>query len=909
MGSYATHPNVTTSGNNNPIIDLTDDDDDVIITGENICTEVCFGMLRENFIKGHHVPWPKPGTDNDSNNWPVIPLKLERSSNRSTFIVLVRDPADQLFGCVEIGNAQVLAPLMDLGITRLEARMYPRQKMVQTPGAPLCAPYKFFVVIYGQENVAQQLGNFLAQKSRFLEKPYHEQMANLPYRNPHEGRIIKDPSVVVRTNDETRQDFNKVFDGLDQAETLPEMEADPRIKTPLISHQKQGLYFLTSKEKIRTYDDNETTNSTLWRWHKGHGGPGFYRHLITSQETSTRPPDVRGGILADMMGLGKTLQILSLVVSTQNEAIEFPKTFKVPESSTMREMEPDLPKRVAKTTLLISPLTTIANWEDQIRAHVQEGAIKYYIYHGTKRIQDAAVLAEYDLVITTYQVIASEYSKHLKDKSTFTGPLQQLYFFRIVLDEAHMIREQSTLQSKAVISLHAERRWAVTGTPVQNRLDDIAALIKFLRMKPFDEKSIFNQYITNPFRNAETESIKVLRMLVDSITLRRLKDRINIPKRFDQDVFLKFSPEEQDLYNATQKQTALRAKVIMDVGAKFHHVLRLILRLRQLCAHGRQLLGVDDLEAIAGLTPTDAINVEQLGEVSSTLSSREAYETFDLLTQTNADFCSFCNTKVEKDSSTSPIGYITACSHILCRGCLRNYTDSISPNFVLGSQATCSLCDYHGVIFPFELTSEGLNKFEQKTVKNITQRDGFRYLGPSPKVKKLLEYLMENREESTVDGRIKSVVFSCWTSHMDLIELAFKEVGVRWVRLDGRLSRAQRNEVMQKFRENMDIEVMLISLAAGGLGLNLTAACRAYVMEPQFNPAAEAQAIDRIHRLGQTREVKCIRFIMEDSFELKILELQKKKNDLANMTMAGGKKLSRKEFSKKRLEVCPALLF
>lgn len=74
------------------------------------------------------------------------------------------------------------------------------------------------------------------------------------------------------------------------------------------------------------------------------------------------------------------------------------------------------------------------------------------------------------------------------------------------------------------------------------------------------------------------------------------------------------------------------------------------------------------------------------------------------------------------------------------------------------------------------------------------------------------------------------------------------------------------------------------------------------MMEPHYNPAAEAQAIDRIHRLGQKRSVKCVRFIMKDSFELKILELQKKKTELANLTFSHGKKLSKEQMSKQKLE-------
>jgi SNF2 family DNA or RNA helicase len=86
--------------------------------------------------------------------------------------------------------------------------------------------------------------------------------------------------------------------------------------------------------------------------------------------------------------------------------------------------------------------------------------------------------------------------------------------------------------------------------------------------------------------------------------------------------------------------------------------------------------------------------------------------------------------------------------------------------------------------------------------------------------------------------------------------------------------------------------------------LNLTTACRIYMMEPQWNPAAESQAIDRIHRIGQEKPVTTVRYIMANSFEEKILKIQEKKTDLANITMGQEKKRTKEEITKERLEVC-----
>ena len=150
-------------------------------------------------------------------------------------------------------------------------------------------------------------------------------------------------------------------------------------------------------------------------------------------------------------------------------------------------------------------------------------------------------------------------------------------------------------------------------------------------------------------------------------------------------------------------------------------------------------------------------------------------------------------------------------------------------------------------------------------------------------------------------ANLYSVVFSSWTSHLDLIQIALENHGHTYTRLDGRLNRVARTRVLETFARDPSVHVMLVSLGAGGLGLNLTSANKVYVMEPQFNPAAEAQAVDRVHRLGQTRPVTVKRFIMENSFEEKMLELQRRKKDLADLTMAR-EKHTKEGAARKRLE-------
>ncbi|KAF9195988.1 hypothetical protein BGZ49_002924 [Haplosporangium sp. Z 27] len=114
------------------------------------------------------------------------------------------------------------------------------------------------------------------------------------------------------------------------------------------------------------------------------------------------------------------------------------------------------------------------------------------------------------------------------------------------------------------------------------------------------------------------------------------------------------------------------------------------------------------------------------------------------------------------------------------------------------------------------------------------------------------------------------------------------------------MQRSDRTVALSDFKEKPEIGVILISLKAGGVGLNLTSAQRVYLMDPHWNPAVESQAIDRIHRLGQTKPVDVIRFIIKESIEENILDLQKRKAELSDMTFS--EKLSKQEVLKRRLE-------
>lgn len=333
--------------------------------------------------------------------------------------------------------------------------------------------------------------------------------------------------------------------------------------------------------------------------------------------------------------------------------------------------------------------------------------------------------------------------------------------------------------------------------PVQNRLEDLGALIKFLRIKPFDEKNGFSQFILAPFKNADPEILPKLRLLVDTITLRRLKDRIDLPPRRDQIVKLEFSSDERALYEAFAKDSDNKVRAIArrdkkSLGGKaYAHVLQAILRLRLICAHGPGLLSDEDMKVMEGLNVSSAIDLEDEDDDRPALTAKQAYDMLHLMRESDFDRCSRCEIKIgPKDNIAEDvitgkdevIGHMTACYQILCPSCFPDFKKECHKKATPDNHMSCPLCEQYVRVAFFELT---LGKIEEDEESRLKVRDNpklakqlGRYNGPHTKTKALLQSLIDSVTwslEHPDEPPIKSVVFSGWTSHLDLIALALQD--------------------------------------------------------------------------------------------------------------------------------------
>jgi hypothetical protein len=772
--------------------------EDVTVVGDNGHKIICIGRVKQVYVQSHVVPFPDPHKYRGNHGQQGrIKVSFRRGGmQKTTNIIMVVDPTNKEFGRIDIKTAQGLAPLMDSAkqnglqwIAVTEARK--KQPGEGPPGSPLSTLIGLTLQLYCPRRIAHDIGRYLKTKNVYLGDPIIE-LGRHDYFNPQTRQYFSAAeagqpqfqtnygrganyggvaNIVVRTVEEIRGDVLNLFDEVVNPEQLPQRKQSDLIRTRLLKHQEQALHFMVDREAEWT-DDKDTRKSSLYKVNISRDGRQSYVHVITGEEFRKKPESTRGGILADEMGLGKTLSILALLVDDASRSAAQAFAEKAPPLSPNNIRHQVVNSRA---TLLLCPLSTMVNWKTQIHEHLAPG-IKWVYYHGADRKRFSPHdLADHDLVITTYHMVAA-------DAFDTSKPLNRINWFRIVLDEAHQIRSGRSKQALGVYELASQRRWAVTGTPVQNRLDDLHALFKFLRVKPFNEAAGFNTYILGPFKAADPEVVPKLQLLVGSLTLRRLKEgNIILPLRTDQIVRLQFSDDERRLHEWFEQYSAKQVNAVTSGdklgGGAYARILKAILNLRLVCAHGRDLLGDDALALTEGMTSENPVELDDEDQVveNPALTRKAAYEMLEVLDQTDSDKCQFfqCRNHIcgsvddgseesdsDDDDSESPeqpqksdlIGYMTPCYHLICP----RHSKDLGPEWALDAKErehiVCQFCDtwIRPVLFELRRSDWGAFQEEREHLRRdpkLAKKAGA-YNGPHTKTRALLEELHKNDEES-----------------------------------------------------------------------------------------------------------------------------------------------------------------
>ncbi|RYP70978.1 hypothetical protein DL771_005073 [Monosporascus sp. 5C6A] len=698
--------------------------------------------------------------------------------------------------------------------------------------------------------------------------------------------------------------------------STPEAEPPDTFAMTLRPYQKQSLYWMLRKEKDLKNEVRESSMHPLWEEYSWptkdaddkdvvqvEGQSKFYVNPYSGEMSLDFPVQEQhclGGILADEMGLGKTIQMLSLIHSHKSEAV-LGSTKPVDSVNNLPRMPGSHSASVVaapKTTLVVAPMSLLAQWQSEAENASKEGTLKSMVYYGGDKIGDlqalcreANIASAPDLVITSYGVVLSEFSQvaksGIKDRGLFS-----LNFFRIILDEAHTIKNRQSKTAKACYELSAEHRWVLTGTPIVNRLEDLFSLVRFLRVEPWNNFSFWRTFITVPFESKNfMRALDVVQTVLEPLVMRRTKEMrtpdgqllVPLPPKSIEIVNVELSKPERDVYEHifTRAKRTFSASVEKGTVMKaYTTIFAQILRLRQSCCHPILVRNQDivadeeiagaEADAAAGLA--DDMDLQSLIErFTATTDDKKDANAFGahVLQQIRdeaADECPICAEEPMIDQT------VTGCWHSACKKCLLDYIKHSTDRQEVPRCFNCREYINSRDLFQVVRHDDDPDAALQDSPKISLQRLGANE--SSSKVVALIKHLRDLRREHP---QIKSVVFSQFTSFMSLIEPALAKANMKCLRLDGTLSQKARAAVLTEFRESDKFTILLISLRAGGVGLNLTQAKRVYMMDPWWSFAVEAQAIDRVHRMGQEDEVKVYRFITKDSVEERMLKVQDRK--------------------------------
>ncbi|KAL0375485.1 UNVERIFIED_CONTAM: Helicase-like transcription factor CHR28 [Sesamum radiatum] len=557
-------------------------------------------------------------------------------------------------------------------------------------------------------------------------------------------------------------------------------------------------------------------------------------------------------------------------------------------------------RRPAAGTLIVCPASVLRQWARELDEKVtDEARLSVLIYHGGNRTKDPVALAKYDAVLTTYAIVTNEvpkqplveedddeqkdgeryglssaFSMEKKQKksankkskkgkkeidmSTFdsnSGTLARVKWSRVVLDESQTIKNHRTQVARACCSLRAKRRWCLSGTPIQNSVDELFSYFRFLRYDPYDKYKTFGSSIKALISRDSVKGYKKLQVVLRNIMLRRTKGTlidgepiITLPPKKIHLTRVDFSLEERTFYNKLEADSRKQFKAYAAAGTvnqNYANILLLLLRLRQACDHPLLVKGFGS---------------DPVGKVSSEMAKMLPKELLvNLLKQleTSLAICLVCRDPPEN-------AVVTMCGHVFCYQCVSDY--------LTGEDNTC----------PAPECKEQLGAdvvYSRSTLRRCLSDDIdelydlVRYDGDASSSSGLCMEL-ESR------GREKAIVFSQWTSMLDLVEMSLKNSCINYRRLDGTMSIAARDKAVKEFNTDPEVDVMLMSLKAGNLGLNMVAACRVILLDLWWNPTTEDQAVDRAHRIGQTRPVTVSRLTIKDTVEDRILALQEEKRKM-----------------------------
>ncbi|RYP13216.1 hypothetical protein DL765_006988 [Monosporascus sp. GIB2] len=404
-----------------------------------------------------------------------------------------------------------------------------------------------------------------------------------------------------------------------------------------------------------------------------------------------------------------------------------------------------------------------------------------------------------------------------------------------------------------------------------NRLSDLSTLLRFIRAHPYTDPKKFDADISQLWKSGDgEEAVKRLKRLSSYLLLRRPKDAVDLPPREDLVYQVEFSHEERPVYDDMRQQVikrldeAIHGELQDSKAALYVNALQQIESLRLFCNLG--------------------LHYHSRHETSMSRSAKTnhwtalAQRTFNIQRGMGSISCLWCALTVEAGETflDPPMNLegkarYTSCLNFTCGDCVPKLATS-GRDLSCGHTPPCPMAEVSTHIQALEDTGDlgpplhmdsplGLSSKVEALItdlKRVPQGVKWQVFPTNSKTNALIRGLTE---------MTKSIVFSSWRLSLDLVEAGLGHASMSSIRFDGKVPQRDRQSIVERFNEDPNIRVMLLTLACGAVGLTLTSASRAYLLEPHWNPTIEEQALARIHRLGQTKAVTTVRLYVRDSFE------------------------------------------
>ncbi|KAL9184469.1 hypothetical protein ACHAXT_002555 [Thalassiosira profunda] len=530
------------------------------------------------------------------------------------------------------------------------------------------------------------------------------------------------------------------------------------------------------------------------------------------------------GALCDDMGLGKTLQALVGVAM-----------------SHCRTSNPLGPIN-NKQSLVVCPSSVVGHWVSEIKRFFPSGEVfACFDFTGNAKSRRGAwrkAVAKCNIFVTSYSVLRTDISL-----------LESVLWDWCILDEGHLLKNPETATAKASRRLKARHKLILTGTPIQNNVHEIWATFDFLLPNFLGTEKSFLSEFAKPIVKSQAsdasaadinrgmECLKILHQQVLPFVLRREKGQVvkELPPKIITDVPCALSKQQRDLYQQTLTQSGMKEALAMV---------------------DQTLAGTEDQSVDAASPPRLGSNV-----LTSLLQLRLMC-THPLL---HSLFASKKNDEA-KSASTTSMGNPRSYARLDCSGKLSALNDLLRHAGIAEPEIAAADNDESGFLIDVNDSTADSSDIDCDCLEG----GNFDTLDDSPND--------ESAEAST--NASKCLIFAQFTQSLDIVERLLFEPhmpSLQYLRLDGSVPGSQRNSIAERFNEDPTIRVLLLTTKVGGLGLNLTGADKVIFLEPDWNPYVDLQAMDRAHRIGQTRTVNVYRLITTATIEEKMMKLQRRK--------------------------------